>query len=53
MRWKIVLEGTDEFGLALSDQRQLSVGDIAYPDPSGYQVMSARHSPSAAERLRL
>ena len=42
---------------ALSDQRQTnvraSVCDIACPDPSGYQAMSARHSPSAAERLCL
>jgi hypothetical protein len=30
-----------------------SVCDIATPDPSGYQAMSARHSPSAAERLCL
>ena len=42
---------------ALSDQRQTigrsSVCDTACPDPSRYQAMSARHSPSAAERLCL
>jgi hypothetical protein len=42
-----------EVELALSEQRQVVAFDIACPDPSGYQAVSARHSPSAAERLCL
>ena len=45
------------FAQALSEQRKSngssSARDIACPNPSGYQAMSARHSPSAAERLCL
>ncbi len=47
----VLIEGVF-YGHCQSNGRS-SVCDIAYPNPSGYQAMSARHSPSAAERLCL